>query len=103
MYEEIAKQALNDLTNNGVPLEGDRYYDAKGYAEEALVTLQSMSTYNPANDAPVLARLAAIEFVKTRLMGQTPTQSGSFLTMAQKWTQQAPIHRHNAKYGSTSS
>lgn len=100
MYEEIAKEALNDLTNNGIPIPGDRIYDATKYAEEAYLSLQSMSTYNPHTDSPMTARLAAIEYVKVKLMGQTPVASQSFLRMANTWTRQAPIHRHTASYGS---
>lgn len=71
MTNDIALDALNDLNENAVNLPADRIAEAEEYAKEALIALESATTY-PYTWSPHLARESAIVYVKFKIMGMSP-------------------------------
>lgn len=94
MYDFIAKDALNDLTENGADIKEDRLNDAEEYAEAAYLHMGYLSSYNPFEDAPSLSRVAATEYVKAKIMGRDPSTVGSFMVALQLWQRSAAIAVH---------
>lgn len=97
MYNFIAKDALNDLTENGVSVAEYRLDHAEHYAEAAYLDMGYTSSYNPFDHAPAMARRAAIEYVKAKIMGRDPYSVPTYMNALQVWQKAAALDRHKAR------
>lgn len=97
LYERIAKDAINDLTQNGITISEDRLNDAINYAENAYITLQAAYTYNPATDSRMMAQDAAVEYVKAKIMGRNPNTANNFIVAAELWARTAAREVSNTR------
>ena len=96
---ELAGLALHEIeVQADKRVEGDQQAWAERYVTEAYDELRTLrGGYDPETEASGAAERAAVEYVKARLTGQSPTGTSSFELAARRWQRRAAINYHQAE------
>lgn len=100
LKKEVASIAIIEIEAGGGPkIAGDRRLMAEMYAQAAYDTLEEEgSGYDPLLHKPVLAKKAAIEYVKAALSGPNPDAAAGYVLARRNWKDKAAKQVKRAEF-----